>query len=256
MQQPIQIKPIETPITLHFDGEKVMLPDHAQEKVNEHWRQLVHANPRLHNGEVFTVVDVQETAESMDIQLAETDYAHYLYTDQIADLDQHNVRIIHTSALPITSDNKLIFGAMARHTGRPGVIQCCGGGIDHDDITSGVVDIEHNTAKELREELGIDPYDEQIVEDFSPVYLKSGGRTGKLTVAYLVRLSQTGTEFLQNYETFARKIENMGEEPEFGELFSLDADEQSIDDFISSHADKLDEYMPILLRAVASNLSS
>jgi hypothetical protein len=116
--------------------------------------RLTKGNPRLHNGEVFTVVAVDETDERIDIELAETDYAHYLYSHQVGGLGKYTVRIIHSATLVITADNKMIFGSMGAHTSRPGVIQCCGGGIDHDDITDGVVDIEHNTAKELAEELG------------------------------------------------------------------------------------------------------
>jgi hypothetical protein len=182
--QPIQIKPIKKNITIRFAGEKVILPEVLEAKITEHWQQLTQANPRLRNGEVFTVRSVEDTAGDMAVRLAETNYAHYLYSHQIGDLGEHTVRIIHSSALVITSDDKLVFGAMAEHTSRPGIIQCVGGGIDHNDIRGGIVDIEHNTANELNEELGIDPYDTSLVESFSATYLKFGGPTDKMTVIY------------------------------------------------------------------------
>src|SRR6266540_608045 len=171
----IEIQPIKKSVNIRVSGNKVVLPEPLPQKIDQHWQQLVKDNPRLHNGESFTVVRVDEADDKMDIELAETDYAHYLYSHQVGGLGEFTVRIIHSATLVITSDNKMIFGAMGRHTSRPGIIQCCGGGIDHNDITDGVVDIEHNTVKELAEELGLDAYDKDIVDGFSPAYLKTGG---------------------------------------------------------------------------------
>jgi len=145
----------------------------------------------------------------------------------------------------------MIFGAMGAHTSRPGVIQCCGGGIDHNDITDGVVDIEHNTVKELGEELGLNPYDKDIVNEFSPAYLKTGGPTGKMTLAYVLRIKLTSPQFLQHYEEFVKKLEDDHQEPEFGQIFCIDMDTDSVEAFIAESEDKLNEYMAVLLRAAA-----
>jgi hypothetical protein len=250
--QPIQIKPIEKNITIRFAGKTVALPEAIEAKITEHWQQLTQANPRLRNGEVFTVTGVEDAADGMVVQLAETNYAHYLYSHQVGDLGEYTVRIIHSSALVISSDNKLIFGAMAGHTSRPGVIQCVGGGIDHKNIHGGIVDIEHNTANELKEELGIDPHDTSLVESFSATYLKFGGPTGKMTVVYIVRIKQAGAEFLKAYEAFAKELAEKDEEPEFDKIFTLAMDKPTVDTFIAEHTDKLDEYMTILIQTIAS----
>jgi hypothetical protein len=248
---PIEIRSIEKAVRIRFDDDKVTLPKAVRQKIDHHWGQLVQDNPRLRNGEVFTVTAVSETDDDIDVRLAETDYAHYLYSHQIGGLGEYTVRIIHSATLVVTTDSKIIFGAMGKHTSRPGIIQCCGGGIDHNDISGGVVDVDHNTVKELAEELGIDAYDKSVVEEFFPAYLKSGGPTEKMTLAYVLRLKQSGAQFLQQYKEFAEKLDD---EPEFGQIFCIDADKESVERFIAQHGDNLNEYMPVLLRVAHQNV--
>lgn len=243
---PIEIHSIEKTVHIRFDNDKVILPKGVRQKIGHHWKQLIHNNPQLRNGEVFTVTTVNETNNSIDVTLAETDYTHYLYSHQIGGLGKYTVRIIHSATLIVAIDDKIIFGAMGKHTSRPGIIQCCGGGIDYNDIKDGVVDIEHNTVKELAEELGVDAYDKGVVEVFSPIYLKTGGPTEKMTLVYVMRLKQPSTQFLRQYKEFTETLED---EPEFGQIFCIDSDKDSVERFIIQHRDMLNEYMPALLRA-------
>jgi hypothetical protein len=250
--KPVTIRPLTKDITIHFDGQQVRLPKDMQAKVDAHWLQLVTANPHLFNGEVFTVVDFADTNDGMRVKLAVTDFAHHMYTSEFDDLGEQGTRVIHSAALVITNDNKLIFGAMSKHTSRPGQIVCSGGGLDYSDIQDGVVNIEHSTAHELREELGVDLYDTQRVKYFLLAYLKSGGRKGVMSMVYTVYLKQTSSDFMATYKQFADELVSRGEESEFDELFAVDNSNQAVEDFVELHEARLDEYMPALLRAVAS----
>lgn len=252
----IKIQPIKKSVNIRVSGNKVVLPEPLRQKIDQHWQQLVKDNPRLHNGESFTVVAVDESEDKLDIELAETDYAHYLYSHQVGGLGEFTVRIIHSATLVITAEDKMIFGAMGRHTSRPGNIQCCGGGIDHNDIVDGIVDIEHNTVKELAEELGLNPYDRKLVNEFSPAYLKTGGPTGKMTLAYILHIKLSGSQFLEQYDEFVKKLKSDGQEPEFGQIFCIDINKKTVEDFIEESEGMLNEYMPVLLRAATSASSS
>jgi 8-oxo-dGTP pyrophosphatase MutT (NUDIX family) len=253
--KPIQISSIPQKLTLTFDQEKVTLPRAIRKKVDQHWTQLIESNPHLRNGEVFTITAVKDDSGHLEISLAETDYAHYLYSSQVGGLEEHAVRIIHPAVLVVSSDDKFIFGAMGEHTSRPGVIQFCGGGIDHEDVVDGIIDIEHNVVKELSEELGIDARDKSLVTTFYPAYLKSGGPTGKMTIVYILRLNVTAVEFLRNYEEFTQVLKDHGDIPEFGELFSIDNDADVIEAFIEKYDDRLNEFMPVSLRAACQDLT-
>lgn len=242
-------------LVLRFSKEKVKLPADLSVKIERYWQDLIAKNPKLRNGEVFTVTSVEDAADSMAVMLAETDYAHYLYSQQVGGLGDYTVRIIHPAALLVTSDNKFIFGSMGEQTSRPGIIQCCGGGIDHGDIKNGVVDVEHTITKELAEELGIDVYNKNLVKEFYPAYLKTGGPTEKMTISYIVRINRTADQFMNDYQAFVSTLSDSGDEPEFGRLFCIDDTTESIDAFVATYGERLNEYMAILFRDAHKDLS-
>lgn len=247
MQSP-RITEIPKSLKITLRGEKILLPSDLQNKVDRHWEKLLASNPHLHNGEVFTVTHVEQGESGISLELAETDYAHFLYSHQIGGLDRYGVRVIHSAGLVISDDNKFIFGSMGAHTSRAAVIQCCGGGIDHDDVQGRVVDIKHSIIKELNEELGIDVRDKKRVKALRPAFIKSGGPIGHFTVVYYVHLNQNSTDFLHDYGQFANGLKSSGELPEFDELFVLSATPNEVEKFIRSHKKRLNEYMEVALR--------
>jgi hypothetical protein len=249
--KPVTIRPFVKAFRICYSGETVVLPSDIRQKIDAHWQELTLNNEHLFNGEAFTVTSVEETSDAINITLDQTDYAHYLYSHQVRDLGEYAVRIIHSGTLVFTADGKIIFGSMGPQTSRPNVIQCSGGGLDNDDVTDGIVDIEHNTAKELREELGVDVADSAQVAEFAPMYLKEGGFADTITVVFTVHLRLSSREFLENYDKFAKQLHAQNEEPEFGELFCLNPDRKTIQDFVTKHQDRFDEYMPILLQTIA-----
>lgn len=249
---PIRIRPLSKAIHIRYSGKIVTLPPTIRQKIDAHWLGLTRDNPHLFNGEVFTITNVSEALDAINITLDQTDYAHYLYSHQIRGLGEYAVRIVHSATLVWTADGKIIFGSMGRQTSRPEVIQCSGGGLDNNDVTGNLVDIEHNTIKELGEELGIDARDSSQVAGFVPAYLKEGGFADTVTVVYTVRLKTNSAEFLQKYDTFAAQLRKSGEEPEFGELFCLNPDRKTVQDFVTKHQGRFDDYMPILLKTIAA----
>lgn len=242
-------------LRITFDGQRVELPSAILARVRRHWSELIRDNPHLYNGEAFTVTDVKEHGGTMTITLAETDYAHYLYSHQVGDLGQYTVRIIHPATLIISNDGRFIFGSMGKHTSRSGLIQCCGGGLDRTDIKDGVVQVAHRVTEELMEELGLDTQDTARVADCYPAYLKSGGPTGKMTTVYVSHIKETAEEFLGKYKKFVQALIQQGEQPEFSELFSIPAQFDPVEKFIKQYGGRLDEYMAVTLRQAQSDFA-
>ena len=248
--EPIQIRVFDKPLDIRLTNHKVVLPSELQSRVTAHWQALLQQNPKLRNGEVFTVISVEENSEKISIRLAETDYAHYLYSRQFNDLGKYTVRIIHPAAL-VLADNKIIFGSMGSHTSLAGTIQCCGGGIDRNAVGSdGVVAIDRTISAELKEELGIEKNDARVAS-ILPTYLKFGGPTGKMTLIYTVKLTTTSKQFQKDYAAFAKALQKRGKEPEFDQIFCIDNDASTVEAFIQEYKDRLNEYMTVLLRAVS-----
>lgn len=198
----VDISSLDKPIAIRFIGEKVVLPAKLQATVDDNWQRLLKQKPQLHNGEVFTVSEMTETEDLIEIKLSETRYAHYLYDREYGGLNQYSVHIIHSATFVMTTDRKLVVGEMAPHTSLAETIQCSGGGIDFGDITDGIVDIEHSTAKELSEELGIDVRDKNRVESFEPKYFKTGGDRGVMVILNVLRLKENAKEFDLKYKKF------------------------------------------------------
>jgi len=247
----VVIKSLQKEFRLIFNGQKVVLPDDLRKKVDTYWQKLILQKPQLKNGEVFTVTSIDSGYRN--IELAETDYAHYLYSQQVGGLGEYTVRIIHPAALVITSDNKLVLGEMGDHTSMPGIIQCCGG-IDHNDLEGNVVNIRHAMLRELMEELNIDVSDMRKVKSFSPAYLKIGGSKNKMTVAFLLHTNQTSSQIEDGFDSLGEKLRSQGKDSEFKKILAIDADRQSVETFIQAHGPNLNEYVAELLKQAVNDL--
>jgi len=242
-------------LIVRFIGEQIVLPRDMQEKIDAYWEELLLSRKQYKRGEVFTVTKKEVFGDRIEILVEKTDYAHYLYSQNIGNLGEYAVHIIHTAVLVDTKDNKTIFGKMGEQTSRSGVCQLCGGGIDNDDLQGDIFDFEHNIKKELKEELGIDTEDTQRIKSFELAYFKEGGPTDKMTVMYRVVLNETSIEFTKRYEDFALQLEKNGEKPEFGEIIILDKNKKSFTEFLDQPDIKLDEYIKPLFEFMTEDLS-
>ena len=247
---PIRVDKLWSKLIVRFSNESVALPDDIKQKVDTYWQELLASGKNYKRGEVFTVTDKKETESSTEVLVEKTDYAHYLYSQNVGGVGDFGVRIIHTAALVVSSDNYAIFGEMGSQTSRAGVFQCCGGGIDNNDLKGDKFDFDHNITCELFEELGIDVTDVGRVLEFAAAYLKEGGPTDKMTVVYRVCLSETGKEFLEKYGKFEEALRQKGELPEFGKIIMLPLEKGAFNQFFQENGERCDEYMQPLFEKV------
>ena len=244
--------PVKKKLRLRLTDQAVSLPPKLRSKIDAYWQKRISAQPAMHNGEVFTIIRQAEDQDIIEFDLAQTDYAHFVYSREVGGLGKHAVRVIHP-ACAILADNQIIFGKMAKHTSLAGVLQMVGGGLDKDAVEpDGSLNIGRTMITELNEEAGLDANDPRVVKSFKPVFLSfEDGEVGKVVLCYVLVLNQTPLEFLKSYQRFAAKLKVAGEQPEFEELVSLPANQPSVEEFIAAHQEKLNPYMPGLLRAVA-----
>jgi len=250
IDEPVKFTPLTKSLRLRYSGEHIVLPPELQAKVDAYWQTRVTENPHIFNGEAFTVVDFQETPNDITVELSETNFAHNLYSE-VFDAGEYTYRVIHSACLVITADNKLVVGKMQQNTARPGAICCSGGGIDRGDLRGSEIDLEHSTAHELREELGIDPYNNHTLQ-FFPAFLKTGGYRNKITVLYELHTALTSKEFAKNYAAFVATLAKQGEDIEYEQLFYVDNTPQAVEAFIAEHSQYLDAYLPALFRTVSA----
>ena len=162
--KPYLVSPLTKQLIVRFSNREVRLPKEIQSKIDAYWDEILASGKSYKRGEVFTVTRKEATEKAINILVEKTDYAHYLYCQNIDTLGEYGVHIIHTASLVDTSDGKTLIGKMGEQTARSGIHQLCGGGIDHADLKEGIFDFEHNIKKELQEELGIDVADTRSEE--------------------------------------------------------------------------------------------
>lgn len=248
----ITVSPLIKKLIVRFSDKRVVLPEDIQARIDSYWNELVETKKNYRRGEVFTVTGKREMDEAIEVEVEKTDYAHYLFCQNVEDLGEFGVRIIHTAVLVDTNDGKTVIGRMGEQTARAGIHQLCGGGLDNGDLREGFFDLEHNIKKELAEELGIDADDNVRVKNFSTAYLKEGGPTDKISVIYRVELDESAEEFRANYSKFADDLREKGELPEFGELLIMDRNGKELADLIAREDVKMDEYMRPLFEYIIS----
>ncbi len=248
------VSPLTKKLIVRFSNQEVMLPPDIQGKIDAYWDTLLQSGKSYKRGDVFTVTKKETFEDRMEIVVEKTDYAHYLYCQNVDTLDEYGVHIIHTAALVETEDGKIVFGKMGEQTSRAGIYQLCGGGIDSDDLRGDVFDFEHNIKKELAEELGIDIGDQSRIKSFDLAYFKEGGPTDKMTVVYRVILNEMSLQFMQRYEDFVLQLQKNDEQPEFGEIVMLDKKRTDFAQFFDQHGIKLDEYMRPLFEVIEKEL--
>ena len=250
----INITPITKHLSVRFSNRSVQLPRAVQEKVDAYWDAQIVSGKCYTRGEVFTVTQKSVSDEEINILVEKTDYAHYLYCQNVDNLGSGGVHIIHTAALVETADDYYIVGVMGPQTARSGIIQLCGGGIDNGDLRGDVFDLTHNIAKELSEELDIDVADTSRVALFEEAFFKEGGPTDKMTVVYRVVLNDTRDAFFKKYTRFVERLTARGALPEFGEVIALKKNKKDSARFFAHEDRVFDEYMKPLFEHISAGL--
>lgn len=124
--------------------------------IEANWRDAVAKQPRLWNGVQFLFRNVRIEDGVLRGTGYRSDYAAFLYwrahRHEIGDRAAH----IAATALPIMTDGGLLTVRMAAPTANAGNYYFPAGSLDGDDVIDGRLSIDHNIARELSEETGIE----------------------------------------------------------------------------------------------------
>ena len=150
------IKQITKPIILKYEDRMIKMPPKIEENIKKFWNEAIIENPNLFNGENHSVESVDEKEDYIEMKVAKTNYATYLYNERIGIPDK-KFRIIHiwSGILLETKDDYFIIGEMCDTTSIPKCLQIPGGGTSDEDIRDGNLDINFNLKRELKEELNL-----------------------------------------------------------------------------------------------------
>jgi len=218
-------------IKVHFLNRKISLPQNYIKKIDKYWNLLQKQGKKFIRGDIFTIKSIKQNNTSLIIYVELTDYAHFLFTYYQKVSKKYDCRVIHTSALIETSDHKFVIGVMNNGTYAPQKLQFIGGGIDKDDLIGNELDLTHNIRKEISEELGLNTQNINIIKNFKPYLLKSGGETNFLSAVFKLNLLIDATELLNRFEKYTNRLISQKINPELSSLLLLKADAHSIKKF-------------------------
>lgn len=242
-----KIVKIEKNIILKFEDRQIKLPDELKSNIEKFWKNALIQNPNLYNGQNYAVEKVTETKENIEMVIVKSTYAHYLYDERIG-IKEEKYRCCSPwgGILLLTKDNYFVIGEMNKKTSIPYCLQIPGGGVDIKDIEKGIINIDYNIKRELKEEtnLNLDDIDYKI--QFIEYPNKMRNAYGFLAIG---KINQTKDELKQYFEEYKKYIIINNLELEINKLIFLKK-EKALQEL-----DKLNNYKRPYLRELIKQAS-
>lgn len=214
-----KIVKINKPVILKFENREIKLPNELKESIEKFWNDATKENPNLYNGEDYTVESIIETKQNIEMLIVKSNYAHYLYNERIG-IKEENYRCCSPwgGILLLTKDDYFVIGEMDNTTSIPYCLQISGGGIDVADIQNGIINIDLNIKRELKEELNLNLDDIDYKLEFIEYPSKTRNAYGFLAIG---KINQTRDELKQHFKEYKEYLIKNNLEVEFNKLIFL-----------------------------------
>ena len=210
---------VNKPIILKFEDREIKLPKELKNNIESFWTDAIKENPNLYNGQDYVVETVNETKENIEMIVTKSNYAHYLYDERVG-IKEENYRCCSPwgGILLLTKDNYFVIGEMDKTTSMPYCLQISGGGIDIKDIENGIINIDSNIKRELKEELNLNLDDIDYKIAFIEYPSKTRNAYGFLAIG---KMNWTKDELKQYFKEYKEYLIMNHLEVEFNKLIFL-----------------------------------
>lgn len=239
--QPLIIEKAPPSIIVKLSTSPIKLSQEIRNHHDRFWNEQISKNPALRNGEAFTITDIRQTPEKLEITVAKTDYKHYLYTMHHPTCD-HPCKVIYSCTSVITKDNHIAFGRMNQMTSTPGRLQFTGGGLEESDLRDSIFDIEENISRELKEEMGLDIHSPRT-RSFLPKFIKHKGSHDFWAVMYELSLDITAEELHEHFLSHNQYLLENGQQPEFDEFLLVPLEKEAVEAFLQNERAPMVDYL-------------
>lgn len=206
-----------TKIDFRLLRERIELPRKYVENIKRNWQEEMNAGKQYKNGKIFTMSQSKIQGDYIQIFVQETDFAHYLYSRK-QDINEYSCRSMAANALLLTNDNYFVLGKMSNLTSMANRVKFIGGTIDESDFENEVINIYNCVLREVKEEIGIDLYDNNFVKEVVPIAFLTRTKLSFLNTLYLVKLNVSKDEIEKSFTRFKVYLESQLLECELSEL--------------------------------------
>ena len=231
-------------IILKKSEEKISLPAEIKLDIDKYWNNLIKEKPWFTRGVIFDVSEILEDESIVKCILKETDYAHYMYGNNVN--TKYRCKNCWSGFVIETIDGFYVLGETNIKTELPLELHLIGGCLDNNDICGTNINIFNTATRELIEEMGIDIDDRKIVKNVSEKYIISGGKRKSVGIIYKLYLKISKQELEDFYKSFIKKLEKNNEEIEISRLVFVKKDKKELQSFRVSKYNYI-EYIPDIL---------
>jgi len=211
-------------VTIIVKDEKLKLPNDLQDKINENFENLQRLGRNVWNGEVLCVSECNIDKDVVEIVCKKSNYAHYLYGEEIGCEKKYECKNLSAGALIETADGYYMIGELDDMTSYPGMLQVTGGGVDKRDIIEGKINVEYTIMREAREELNFDFKDKEmfLYEGLSYMYITEEDEQPGVQIFAKVKTKMIRDEFKKHFENYYKYLSENNMELELKKLYFLE----------------------------------
>lgn len=203
--------------------EKVMLPEDLRRKILENFERMKQLGANIWNGDVLCVSNVDIGNSSVNLICQKSDYAHYLYGENVGCLTEYECRNLSAGCLLETTDGYYVIGELDETTSYPSMLQTTGGGIDKKDIWDGRINVEHTIVREALEEVNINLNDRNIIlyNKLSYLFVSGENEPPGIQVFSRAKIKMTSKEMEEYFQKYDKYLRTNKLEVEFSKLHFL-----------------------------------
>ena len=123
-------------------------------EIDENWRLEKAANSAVYDGQMVLLSSLSHRDRRLEGKSHAIRYATFLYWRKHRAYSGAEHAYAHAAL--VTADNALVAIRMGPHTSNPGLVYFAAGSFEPGDFQNGVVNLDFNMAREVREETGLD----------------------------------------------------------------------------------------------------
>lgn len=210
-------------VNILIENTPFELPEELQEKILENFEKMRESGKNIWNGTLLCVSDINITSDTVTLTCKKSNYAHYLYGENIGCPTKYECRNLSAGCFLETIDGYFVFGELADTASFPHVLQTTGGGIDKADISDNQIRVEQTIIREALEELNINLSDRNIVSrnELSYLFVSEKDEQPGVQVFSKAVLNMSANEFQEYFKRYYNYLVSNNLEIEFQRLHFL-----------------------------------
>lgn len=147
------VLPVEN-IDVRLDPAPHPLERTHMREIDANWAYEISVNPHLFDGRVAVLSELSYASERLVGRCHIARYATFMYWRRNREMP--GVGHVFAHAMLVSSDNALVAIRMGKHTLNAGRVYFAAGSFELEDFRDGLVDVDFNMRREVKEETGLD----------------------------------------------------------------------------------------------------